>query len=455
MRTSLLSQPKRLLMRDGTASQTRTLRILQVAISGTVGTMDAGPVSTDICALANGLHRLGHEVTVTDAPEALPRQRLDPGVRVEPIRPGTHRLPLLNFAPRVFRLYLWLCAIGYVYSLCRRLRLRDFDVIHVHHQRIAFILAMVTGVEYYYTSHTPIWALDLAQGRKLGIGRRFEAMIERTALRKASAGIALGDFMAPAVPAVNLVTIPNGTTLSRWQRMDRADARAATNISAGDFVVLFVGRLHTLKGVDVLIEAIRRLAPDRPRLSVVIIGPHGGNFRLRGCASPYVEKLLAAAKELPVRFTGFVSNQSPEFLEYLSACDVAVFPSRVEAQGTVVMEALAMSVPVIASRTGGMADIVSDDVGFLVPPDDVEALTTAIGTVYEHPELLDALRPNCRRRIEDHYNWDHVVKRHLRLFEETLTATACGEREVIGHVPPQKAVAPRYRRPEATKPRSA
>ena len=71
--------------------ENKSLRILQVAISGTVGTLDMGPVSTDICALANGLQRLGHELTLADAPADLPRVRLDPGIRILTVRPGTRR----------------------------------------------------------------------------------------------------------------------------------------------------------------------------------------------------------------------------------------------------------------------------------------------------------------------------------------------------------------------------
>jgi len=82
----------------------------------------------------------------------------------------------------------------------------------------------------------------------------------------------------------------------------------------------------------------------------------------------------------------------------------------------VALEAMAMSLPVIASRTGGLAQTITDDVGVLVEPGDVSALADAIRGAYDDPEKLSAWRDNCRTRVEQKYNRRDSVARHLRLF---------------------------------------
>src|SRR5262249_59303122 len=120
-----------------------------------------------------------------------------------------------------------------------------------------------------------------------------------------------------------------------------------------------------------LVEAIRSLVASVRGLRVFAIGPLGGSFHARTEASPYAKKVMEQAKELPVCFAGFVANNSQKFRTYLAAADVAVFPSRVEPFGNVALEALAMSVPVIAARTAGLAQIVSDDVPAPPPPNNL------------------------------------------------------------------------------------
>jgi glycosyltransferase involved in cell wall biosynthesis len=126
--------------------------------------------------------------------------------------------------------------------------------------------------------------------------------------------------------------------------------------------------------------------------------------------------MMQRAQGAPIQFVGFLNNQSEQHLRYLSACDVAVIPSRHEPFGYVALEALAMSVPIIASRTGGLTQTVTDDVGMLVPPGNAPALAAAIQAAYENPTQLRRLRERCRARVVDKYSRDECVKRHLALF---------------------------------------
>ena len=390
------------------------LRILEIGVSGTVGTSDTGPVSRTIRILSNQFSRLGHRVTVADAPASEPRGTLDPDVRV--VNVGRH-----SIRPQERRFIRpFVRALAYVGSLLWRIRRYDYDVIHIHHSLIAVAFALLSRAPYYYSSHTSTWALELEQGKRLTRGRRLQRALESFVIRRSRATIASGDYLGRQMPGAIVATIPNGIDTARWNRLDRTASRTVLGIANEEFVILFVGRIDRVKGVDVLIDAARELASELPDLRVIIIGSPGGDFHLRTQASTYATNVIESAKHLPVRFTGFLDNNSIELRQYLSACDVAVFPSRYECLGNVALEALAMSVPVIASRTGGLASIVTDDVGYLVPPGDPQALADAIRSAHKHPERLAALRPNCRKHVIEQYSHDLCVTRHLTCFRANL-----------------------------------
>jgi len=406
-------------------SALRPLRILEIAASGSVGTSDMGPVSTTICALANGFARLGHSVTLADTGSTKPRASLDPRIQLVTV-PVTNDRPrkLASLSARAYGLYVWCSALRYLWSLRRLLKLDTFDAVHVHDEALACLLSLLIPGRFFYTSHTSIWALKRGQGEKLSLTERLEAATESFAMRNARATIALGDYLGPQVPRAITETIAHGIEADAWQPLDRATARTALNISPGDFVAVFVGRLHPQKGVDVLIEAIRKVAGALPRLRLIVIGPAGGHYSARGRPSAYAIDLFRRAEGAPIQFVGFLDHHSTELRQYLSAADVAVVPSRQEPFGYVALEALAMSLPVIASRTGGLAQTINEEVGMLVPPGDVSALARAIRTVHDEPMRLRAWRNKCRPRAEYVFSRNQSVTRHLALFMKDVREPA-------------------------------
>ena len=406
-------------------SALRPLRILEIATSGTVGTPDMGPVSTTICALANGFVRVGHSVTVSDRRSTKRRASVDPRVDVVTVpvsKGGPPRLAALSAVGR--RLYAWWDALRYLLSLRSLLRLKTFDVVHVHDEALACLLSLMMPGRFYYTSHTSIWALKRAQGEKLSLGEWFDGAIESFAIRNSHATIALSDYLAPQVPGALIKTIAHGIEAQSWQPLERATSRMALGMSCDDFVAVFVGRIHPQKGLDILIEAVRKIASGRPRFQLFVIGSHGGHYSARERPSVYAIDLLRRAVGAPIRFVGFLHHHSTELRQYLAAADVAVVPSRHEPFGYVALEALAMSLPVIASRTGGLAQTITDDVGLLVAPGDASALAFAMGTAHDEPMRLRAWSEKCRARVEYVYSREQSVARHLALFMKDVQEPA-------------------------------
>jgi len=326
----------------------------------------------------------------------------------------TRRLAALTATAH--RLYDWSDALRYLWSLNRHLKLNSFDVVHVHDEALAFLLSLVIPQRFYYTSHTSVWALKRAQGEMLTLSDQIDALTESFAIRHSHATVALSDYLAPQVPRANIETIAHGIETDRWQPLDRATSRATLQIDANDFVAVFVGRLHPQKGLDVLIEAVKSAAAGRPRLQLFVIGSAGGHYAAHEQPSAYSIELIRRAVGSPTRFVGFLEHRSVQLRQYLSAADVAIVPSRHEPFGYIALEALAMSLPVIASRTGGLAQTVTGDVGLLVEPGDSAALANAICTAHDEPARLAAWRERCRTRVEQNYNRRESVARHLTLF---------------------------------------
>jgi glycosyltransferase involved in cell wall biosynthesis len=168
------------------------------------------------------------------------------------------------------------------------------------------------------------------------------------------------------VAAPKLTIVPNGVDLVRFAPRPADPAlRTALGLDPAVPVVGYFGRLEHGKGVDVLLDAAARVQAKLPA-AFVLVG--GGPLR-----APLAAR--AAAAGLPARFVG----QRDDVPELLRLCAVVVLPSRQEAFGRVLIEAMAAGVPVVATAVGGIPEVCTDGVtGLLVPPEDPDALAAAI-----------------------------------------------------------------------------
>jgi glycosyltransferase involved in cell wall biosynthesis len=314
-------------------------------------------------------------------------------------------------------------------QLARRIDLSAVDVVHVHAPVPAFLLQRLFGVSCFYTAHTPVGLLasENTAGSNgtleaSGIGGKLAARIERDVIRRSRLTIALGDYLKPLVPDANIETIASGLDAAAWPPIDRDAARRSLGIAADAFVVLFAGRMASVKGIEVLLDATERLASTSSRLEVLIIGPLSGSFDTRDeSVAPYARALMERARDLPVRFLGFISNRDARFKEHFAAADLFVLPSLFEPQGLVVLESLVMGTPVIGSATGGIPAMVSPEVGCLFPPGDAGALADCIRELDGDRGRLETMQSAARPRVESMYSWQRSVDRYLEAFHRSLT----------------------------------
>jgi D-inositol-3-phosphate glycosyltransferase len=198
--------------------------------------------------------------------------------------------------------------------------------------------------------------------------------------------------------------IPCGVDLDLFRPLPRDQARALLNLPVDAKIVLFVGRLEPIKGVDVLLDALSHLDCDGCHGLTLIVG---GNLDGTEAA-----RLLAIRDRLgladSVRFVGAQEQRTLPY--FYAAADVCVVPSFYESFGMVAIEAMACGLPVIASRAGGLQFTVRDgQTGLLVLPGDSLALAAALQQLLTDDDLRSRLGTEGKRVACD-YSWKRVAE---------------------------------------------
>lgn len=171
------------------------------------------------------------------------------------------------------------------------------------------------------------------------------------------------------ISARKVRNVPNGCDPNVFHLADRAEARAQLAVDGDAELVLFVGRLDPAKGVVELLEAFASLAYRRPNLRLVYIGDGPGSEHLRSKAREY---------SLADRITLMNACSSRQVAQWLAAANLLALPSYNEGCPNVVIEALNCGRPVIATKVGGIPELVNEKSGILIAPRDARALAGAI-----------------------------------------------------------------------------
>ena len=214
-----------------------------------------------------------------------------------------------------------------------------------------------------------------------------------------------------------MVSIPCGIDTDLFRPRDRDECRRSLDIEPDRPVLLWVGRLEKLKGVDILIDAVAQL--EDPEVLLLVVGgdEHGEELR-----AELEEQARAAGLNGSVRFSGAVPHE--ELPAWYSAADVCVVPSYYESFGLVAVEAMACGTPVVASRVGGLVSTVTDGVnGYLIPWRCPEPFAEKLEVLIRNPEL----RANFARAARDsvqRFRWDEIAGRMEVLYGDVIAAGA-------------------------------
>lgn len=190
--------------------------------------------------------------------------------------------------------------------------------------------------------------------------------------------------------------IPNGIDLKRFEGLERKSHQG--------FVVITVARLEKVKGIEYLIRATLNLKSQIPNLKLFIVGD--GSER---------KNLESLTKELGLEEkVEFVGQIPPEGIpEYLVRADCFVLPSLREGFGIAILESLAAGVPIVATRVGGILDIIEEGkTGLLVDPKNPKAIADAIYEVYSGRKFVKA--------DLEKYNWQNIAQKVFEIYENTI-----------------------------------
>ena len=209
--------------------------------------------------------------------------------------------------------------------------------------------------------------------------------------------------------ATRVELVPCGVDLDRFRPLGRSAARDALGIN-GHKVLLYVGRIEALKGVDLLLHTIAYLDADSD-LRVLVVGSDAEG-------SGELERLRRLADDLHVEGTvEFVGRVPQERLAwYYSAADACVIPSFYESFGLAALESMACGTPVVASRVGGLSTIVQHGrTGYLKSWRCPEAFAHSLEIILANRSLQDSMGLAARRRAEG-MSWHQVAGRMLELY---------------------------------------
>jgi glycosyltransferase involved in cell wall biosynthesis len=247
-------------------------------------------------------------------------------------------------------------------------------------------------------------------GDHLSPGRR---RLQRLACRLADCVLVNAEavrqrLLAEGFPAHKVAVIPNGINLEGFSaQQGRETLRRALGLPPFGPLVTVVARLNPMKGIEHFLEAAERIAERLPEVRFLVVGdcePAPGRTSYRASLEALAARLGLAGRVL---FLGFRSDVA----DLLAASTVSVLPSLSEGLSNVLLESMAVGVPVVATRVGGNPEAVEHGVtGLLVAPGDPSALAHAVTLLLEHPHLARCYGEAARLRVHDRFSDQRMVR---------------------------------------------
>lgn len=356
-------------------------------------------------------------------------------------------------------------------NLLEQLHLEKLDVIHTHTWYVSiagFLAKKLYRIPFVLTTHS-LEPFRAWKAEQLGSGYALSSWMERTAILDADAIVAVSNGTKadiqrayPDVDASRIHVIYNGIDLDQYQYTPHQEALLKYGVDPMRPYVLFVGRITRQKGVTHLVDAIKYLpqgtqmvlcagAPDTPEIAAEMRAKVEAARHYTPGSMPAMVKVESDGVENPpgraiatgdpagighniVWIEQMVSKD--EAIQLYSHCAVFCCPSVYEPFGIINLEAMACRVPVVASATGGILEVVVDgDTGYLVPfvadkttgfPTEPEQfsrdLATKITQLLDDPEKAKQMGEAGRRRVEEHFSWTAIAAQTIELYRSLIAA---------------------------------
>lgn len=374
-----------------------------------------GGVTTATLNMTRILSKRGYEVTVfttdlrTKSPSPAQREQTS-GVNVYYFKNLSARLA----KRRVFTPLMMVPAL--------RKRLRAFDVVHLHDYRSLPSIAVhryakQSAVPYLLQAHGSMTTPFL----KAGLRPIFDAIYGPTLISDAARLVAVAptevsQYRVLGARPEQIAVVPNGIDASLYESLpERGFARRKLQVPDKTRIVLYLGRIHKTKRVDLLLDAFQGVVRQLQNTMLVLVGPDDGDL----------SAVLKHAREVGVsdkiRYVGAVSEA--EKLTYYVDADVVVLPSPYEVFGIVVLEALMCCAPTIVTEGCGIAGMIRDnDFGYIAKAGDAPSLRDQILSAFSDEAQAREKALRARIFIKRNLAWPRIVDEIEKLYAECLSA---------------------------------
>jgi len=381
------------------------MRVLHVAAS--LSSQWGGPTAV-IAGLTAGLVQRGVEVTIFAPGKQETQDKI--------VRPGDAEVRLFKQGS-LSRIWT-----AYSSDLARSLHREasQFELIHVHeiwhHPHFAACMAARRANKpYIVTIHGALdpWCLNHKALRK----RIYAMSLQRRILRAAAALQALTQEEAKHIRTFgvdnHIRVIPNGIDSQEFQMLPSREAFEELSPELrGKKVLLFLGRLHPIKGLDILAKAFGKITMGREDVHLVIAGPDSEGHQTQ------VERELASEGVLSkTTFTGMLAGS--QRLAALSRADIFLLPSYSEGFSMALLEAMICGLPVVITRQSCFPEVAEAKAGIVIESDP-DQLAEALISLLDDPQLRKKMGANGHRLAMERFTWDKVADQMVQLYEDVL-----------------------------------
>ncbi|MEO0242980.1 MAG: glycosyltransferase family 4 protein [candidate division WOR-3 bacterium] len=297
-----------------------------------------------------------------------------------------------------------------------------FDIFHSHNFRtyqnyVAYHYARRTNIPYVLQAHGSLPRI----GSWKKLKQVYDVFFGYNLLRDTFKVIALNRFEAEqykamGVPEEKIAIIPNGIDLSEYTNLPpKGSFKSKHNIPEDKKIILYLGRIHRIKGIDFLIKAYAYLVKKTGRKDAILViaGPDDG----------YLNEAKNLAKSLNLNysiiFTGLLSEED-KIKAYVDS-SVVVNVEPINVYGLVPLEAAACSTPVIVSKTNAISEVIREgNFGFSVKYNDTISLSSVMLKILNDEELAAALGRNGRKYVFENLGWEKIVEKYEQVYREII-----------------------------------
>ena len=336
--------------------------------------------------IAEHLAQHGHEVhVITSLDEGLPEKSCEKGFHI-------HRLPRVRIR--------FVGVLAFWVDIVRTLQKIKPDIVHAQ--------SFGSGMPALLSNRLlKIPYVIYGRGSDVYLPDWFTKLTAKGILKNASTVIALTEHMKDAMQAIysrDIIVVPNGINLNEVAEKETEGGNPSKR-------VLFVGRLHPVKGVQYLLGAMKMVHQELPEAKLILVGDgeereHLENLTdslgIRGC----------------VEFAGRVPHDRVQ--DYMNRAEVFVLPSLSEGFPVTILEAMACGLPVVATRVGGLPDVIEDGVnGYLVKAKEPSEIAEALLKLLLDEQLWETISKTNKQKVND-YSWERVALALEKIYQGSI-----------------------------------